>query len=65
MNGRVEWSTIWFTFSDEERFANIVTTLCLSKCKKESEEKDEMKAEVDGKLMSISGITDELKETTL
>lgn len=55
----------WCRLSDEEKFANIVTTLCLSKHEKESEEKDEMKEEVDGKLMSISGITDELKETTL
>ena len=62
MNGRVEWQTIWFTFSNEEKYANIVTTLCLSKCEKESEE---MKAEVDGKPMSVNGITDELKETTL
>ena len=51
-----------FTFSNEEKYANIVTTLCLSKCEKESEE---MKAEVDGKPMSVNGITDELKETTL
>ena len=55
----------WCRLSDEEKFASIVTTLCLSKHEKESKEKDEMKTEVDGKLMSVSGVVDESKETTL
>lgn len=55
----------WCRLSDEEKFASIVTTLCLSKYEKESKEKDDIKTEVDGKLMSVSGIVDEPKETTL
>ena len=55
----------WCRLSDEEKFASIVTTLCLSKYERESKEKDDMEAEVDGKLMSVSGIVGESKETTL
>ena len=55
----------WCRLSDEEKFASIVATLCLSKYEKESKKKGEMKAEVDGKLMSESGIIDGSKETTL
>ena len=48
-----------------KRSLQILSPHCVSVSAKKSEEKDEMKEVVDGKLMFISGITDELKETTL
>ena len=45
-----------------KRSLQILSPHCVSVSAKESEE---MKAEVNGKPMSVNGITDELKETTL